>query len=141
MALSAATQYAKPSEFGGKCGTECLNIRFPLPTLLCAGYRQKLIIVNTSPAGRARSRRARRATRGGAAPPRTRRCAAPTRATAPTTATTEHAGTIPQLRDLFAHTFLVITSIFYSLLIVIRKLESIIHILLYRYTCQIALKI
>ena len=27
-----------PSEFGGKWETECLNIRFPLSTLLCAGY-------------------------------------------------------------------------------------------------------
>ena len=24
-------------QIGGKCGTECLNTRFPLPTLLCAG--------------------------------------------------------------------------------------------------------
>ena len=32
-----------PPEFGGKCATECLNIRFPLPTLLCAEYSVKLI--------------------------------------------------------------------------------------------------
>ena len=28
---------------GGKWETECLNTRFPLPTLLCAGYSMKLI--------------------------------------------------------------------------------------------------
>ena len=32
-----------PPEFGRKWGTECLNIRFPLPTLQCAGYSVKLI--------------------------------------------------------------------------------------------------
>ena len=37
-ALSFATQPAMPPEFGRKWGTECLNIRFPLPTLLCAEY-------------------------------------------------------------------------------------------------------
>ena len=42
-ALSTATQHAMPPELGGKWGTECLNTRFPLPTLLCAEYRQKLI--------------------------------------------------------------------------------------------------
>ena len=26
-------------------GTECLNTRFPVPTLLCAGYSVKLIYV------------------------------------------------------------------------------------------------
>ena len=31
-----STQHAV-SEIGGKWGTECLNTRFPLPTLLCAG--------------------------------------------------------------------------------------------------------
>ena len=36
-ALSSATQHAMPPEFGRKWGTECLNTRFPLPTLLCAG--------------------------------------------------------------------------------------------------------
>ena len=41
-ALSSATQHAMPPELGGTCGTECLNIRFPLPTLLCAGYSVKL---------------------------------------------------------------------------------------------------
>ena len=30
-------------EFGRKWGTECLNTRFPLPTLLCAGHSVKLI--------------------------------------------------------------------------------------------------
>ena len=37
-ALSSATQHAMPPEFGRKWGTECLNTRFPLPTLRCAGY-------------------------------------------------------------------------------------------------------
>ena len=31
-----------PPEIGGKWGMECLNTRFPLPTLLCAGYSVKL---------------------------------------------------------------------------------------------------
>ena len=31
-----------PQKFGGKWGTERLNNRFPLPTLLCAGYSVKL---------------------------------------------------------------------------------------------------
>ena len=43
MALSSATQHAMHPEFGRKWGTECLNTRFPLPTLLCAGYSVKLI--------------------------------------------------------------------------------------------------
>ena len=30
-------------ELDGKWGTECLNIKFPLPTLLCAGCSVKLI--------------------------------------------------------------------------------------------------
>ena len=34
--LSSATQHAMPLEFGGKSRTECLNIRSPLPTLLCS---------------------------------------------------------------------------------------------------------
>ena len=42
-ALSSATQHAMPSELGGKWGTEWLNTRFPLPTLLCAEYSVKLI--------------------------------------------------------------------------------------------------
>ena len=42
-ALSTATQHAMPSKFGEKWGTECLNTRFPLPALLCAGYIVKLI--------------------------------------------------------------------------------------------------
>ena len=41
-ALSSATQHAMPPELGGKSGTECLNTRFPLPTLLCAGYSVKI---------------------------------------------------------------------------------------------------
>ena len=36
-ALSSATQHAMSPEFVGKWGTEWLNTRFPLPTLLCAG--------------------------------------------------------------------------------------------------------
>ena len=41
-ALSSATQHAIPSEFGRKWGTECLKTRFPLSTLLHAGYSVKL---------------------------------------------------------------------------------------------------
>ena len=41
-ALSSATQHAMPSEIGRKWAAECFNIRFPLPTLLCAGYSVKL---------------------------------------------------------------------------------------------------
>ena len=44
-ALSSALRNALPRKFGGKWGTECLNTRFPLPTLLCAGYSVKLIIL------------------------------------------------------------------------------------------------
>ena len=28
--LSSTTQHVMPPDFGGKCGMECLNIRFPL---------------------------------------------------------------------------------------------------------------
>ena len=42
-ALSSAPQHAMPPEFGRKWGMECLNTKFPLPTLLCAGYSVKLI--------------------------------------------------------------------------------------------------
>ena len=42
-ALCSATQHAMPPEFGSMWETECLNTRFPLPTLLCAGYSVKLI--------------------------------------------------------------------------------------------------
>ena len=42
-ALSSATQHAMPPEFGREWGTECLNTRFPLPTLLCPGYSVKLM--------------------------------------------------------------------------------------------------
>ena len=41
--LSSATKHAMPSQFGEKWRTEYLNTRFPLPTLLCAGYSVKLI--------------------------------------------------------------------------------------------------
>ena len=43
--------YAMPPEFGRNWGTECLNTRFPLPTLLCAGYSVKLIyfIIKVTP--------------------------------------------------------------------------------------------
>ena len=37
--LRSATQYAMPPKFGEKWGTECLNDRFPLPTLLCVCLR------------------------------------------------------------------------------------------------------
>ena len=40
---SIPTQHAMPPEHGKKWETECLNTRFPLPTLLCAGYSVKLI--------------------------------------------------------------------------------------------------
>ena len=43
-ALSSATKHAMPSEFDRKRGAECLNTRFPLPTLLCAGYSVKLLL-------------------------------------------------------------------------------------------------
>ena len=42
-ALSSTTQHAMPPKFGRKWETECLNTRFPLPTLLGAGYSVKLI--------------------------------------------------------------------------------------------------
>ena len=42
LVSSPANQNAMPPEIGGKWGTECLNTRFPLPTLLCAGYSVKL---------------------------------------------------------------------------------------------------
>ena len=42
-ALSSAIQHAMPPKFGRKWGMECLNIRFPLPTLMCAGYSLKVI--------------------------------------------------------------------------------------------------
>ena len=44
-ALSSATQHAMPPESGRKWETECLNIRFPLPNLLCAGYSVKLKLI------------------------------------------------------------------------------------------------
>ena len=40
--LGSATQHAMPPEFSRKWQTECLNTRFPLTTLLCAGYSVKL---------------------------------------------------------------------------------------------------
>ena len=39
----STSKHAMPPELGGKWGTECLNTMFPLPTLLCAGYKVKLI--------------------------------------------------------------------------------------------------
>ena len=42
--LSFASPHAMPS-VGGKWGTECLNSRLPLPTLLCAEYSVKLILI------------------------------------------------------------------------------------------------
>ena len=35
-AFNSATQHGMPPEFGRKWGTECLNTKFALPTLLCA---------------------------------------------------------------------------------------------------------
>ena len=40
--LVGSWKLAEPPEFGRKWGTECLNTRFPLPTLQCAGYSVKL---------------------------------------------------------------------------------------------------
>ena len=40
--LSSVTQHVIP-EFGGQWGTECLNTRFLLPTLLCAVYSANMI--------------------------------------------------------------------------------------------------
>ena len=40
--LNSATQHAMPPELGGKWGMKCLNTKFPLSTLLCAGYSVKL---------------------------------------------------------------------------------------------------
>ena len=45
-ALSSTTQHAVPPEIGRKWETECLNTRFPMPTLLYAGYSVKLNIHN-----------------------------------------------------------------------------------------------
>ena len=42
-AMSSVTQYAIPLEFGGEWRTECLNTRFPLTILLCAGYSMKFL--------------------------------------------------------------------------------------------------
>ena len=44
-ALSSAAQHAMPPELGGEWGMECFNMRFPLPTLLCAGHSVKLIFL------------------------------------------------------------------------------------------------
>ena len=43
--LSSATRHAMPLELGEKWETVCLNTRFPLPTLLCAEYSVKLIVI------------------------------------------------------------------------------------------------
>ena len=40
---SSTTQNVIPPDFGRKWGKECLNTKFPLLTLLCAGYSVKLI--------------------------------------------------------------------------------------------------
>ena len=45
-ALSSVTQHAMPTGLRLNWVTECLNARFPLPTLLCAGYNMKLIWFN-----------------------------------------------------------------------------------------------
>ena len=41
MALSYATQHAMSPERSGRWETECLNTRFLMPALLCAGYSVK----------------------------------------------------------------------------------------------------
>ena len=41
-ALSPAAQHAMSREFDGKGETECLNTRFTLPIMMCAGYSVKL---------------------------------------------------------------------------------------------------
>ena len=43
-AVTSATLHAMSPEFGGRWGAECLNTRFPLPTLLYARYSVKLKI-------------------------------------------------------------------------------------------------
>ena len=43
-ALSSTTEHAIPPEFGGKWGTNCLSTMFPLPTLLCLGYKIQVFI-------------------------------------------------------------------------------------------------
>ena len=40
VTVNSATQHAMPPEFGRKWGTECLNTRFPLPTLLYGRQRE-----------------------------------------------------------------------------------------------------
>ena len=40
-ALSSATQHAMPSERHRNSGTECLNTRFPLRTMLCCGIQRE----------------------------------------------------------------------------------------------------
>ena len=45
VALSFATEHAMPTGFSGKLATERPNTRFPLPTLLFAVYRVKLIFL------------------------------------------------------------------------------------------------
>ena len=42
VALSSAIHHAMPPKIGGKWGTECLDTRSSLPTLLCMGYNVKL---------------------------------------------------------------------------------------------------
>ena len=42
--MNSTTKHAMRPEFDEKWRMECLNIAFPLPTLLCAGYSVKLII-------------------------------------------------------------------------------------------------
>ena len=46
-ALSSATQHAMPPEIGGKWATECLNTRFPLPTLLIQREAEKNVTNKT----------------------------------------------------------------------------------------------
>ena len=45
--MSSATQLTMPPEFGREWGMECLNTRFPLSTLLCAGYNSVKLVFFT----------------------------------------------------------------------------------------------
>ena len=48
-ALNSATQYTMPPEFGKNLGMECRNTRFPLPTLLSAGYEADSVCISMVP--------------------------------------------------------------------------------------------
>ena len=46
--LWSTTQQAMLLELGGKWGTECLDARFPLPTLLCAGIQREADLIDNN---------------------------------------------------------------------------------------------